>query len=101
MPGLLGEVEIKRNAAASQNILDLEVLNTPEGLQVMLDFASSRYNKVSIEMYGKIMDKVIQALIKLVDSDSANVKTVLKQVYNELGMGNIFSKLFAFNWLNK
>lgn len=99
MPGLLGEVEIKHNYAASQNILDLEILNSPEGMQVMLDYASSRYNKASIETYSKIMGKVIETLIKYVDTDTANVKTVLTNVYKELGMGNIFSKLFAFGWL--
>lgn len=99
MPGLLGEVEIKHNFAASQNILDLEILNSPEGMQVMLDYASSRYNKESIEVYSKIMGAVIKSLIKYVDTDSATVKTILKNVYDELGIGNIFSKLFAFGWL--
>lgn len=99
MPGLLGEVEIKHNFAASQNILDLEILNSPEGMQVMLDYASSRYNKETIEVYSKIMGAVIKTLIKYVDTDTATVKTALKNVYDELGVGNIFSKLFAFGWL--
>lgn len=99
MPGLLGEVEIKHNFAASQNILDLEILNSPEGMQVMLDYASSRYNKETIEVYSKIMGAVIKTLIKYVDTDTATVKTALKNVYDELGVGNIFTKLFAFGWL--
>lgn len=99
MPGLLGEVEIKHNFAASQNILDLEIFNSPEGMQVMLDYASSRYNKETIEVYSKIMGAVIKTLIKYVDTDTATVKTALKNVYDELGVGNIFTKLFAFGWL--
>ena len=99
MSGLLGEVELKNEFAASQNILDLEILNSKEGMQVMLDYAASRYNMETIIVYSKIMGAVINTLIKYVDTDSANVKTVLKNVYKELGVGNIFSKLFAFGWL--
>ena len=99
MPGLLGEVEIRHNDAASQNILDLEILNSVEGMQVMLDYASSRYDKETIENYSKIMGKVIETLIKYVDTDTVTVKTVLKNVYKELGIGNFFTNLFAYGWL--
>ena len=99
MPGLLGNVEIKHNDAASQNILDLEILNSNEGMQVMLDYASSRYNAKSIEDYSKIMGAVVNSLIKYANTDTATVKTLLKNVYKELGIGNLFARLFAFGWL--
>lgn len=99
MPGLLGEVDIRHNEAASQNILDLEILNTPEGMQVMIDYASSRYEKSSMENYRDIMGAVIKSLLKSVDDENATVKGVLNVVYKELGLGGFFRKLFMFGWL--
>ena len=101
MPGLLGEVEIRHNDAASQNILDLEILNSPEGMEVMLDYASSRYDKASIEAYRDIMGAVITSLLNHADDDKITVKEVLKDVYNIIGIGNFFSRLVAFRWLKK
>ena len=101
MPGLLGEVEIRHNDAASQNILDFEILNSPEGMEVMLDYASSRYDKASIEAYRDIMGAVITSLLNHADDDKITVKEVLKDVYNIIGIGNFFSRLVAFRWLKK
>ena len=101
MPGLLGEVEIEQNFAASQNVLDLEILNSPEGMQVMIDYASSRYDRASIETYGAILCSVIKSLLNHAGDDRANVKTVLGDVFNDLNMGGFFRKLYMFNWLKK
>jgi len=99
MPGLLGEVEIKHNNAASQNILDLEILNSPDGLQVMLDYASSRYNKASMEKYAEIMKSTVIALIRHADDDKATIKTVFAEVYSQHKFNRFFSKIFLFGWL--
>lgn len=99
VPGLLGEVELKHNAAASQNILDLEVLNTPEGLEIMLDYASSRYHVASMENYRDVMGATIKALVACTDDDKATVRSVLSAVYDELNIGGFFSKLRMFRWL--
>ena len=101
MPGLLGEVEIRRNDAASQNVLDLEILNTPEGLQVMLDFASSRYEKTSIEKYRDILGAVTTALLDHAGDDNTTVKTIFSEAYDKLGLGGFIRKFFAFRWLKK
>ncbi len=101
MPGLLGEVEIKRNNEAAQNILDLEILKSPEGLQVMLDYASSRYDRSSIEQYRDIMGATIISLLKHCDNEKATVKSILGEVYSQLGIGGFFKKYFMFKWLKK
>jgi len=101
VPGLLGEVELRRNDAASQNILDLEILNSPDGLEVMLDYASSRYNAASIEGYRDIMGATIKAMIASTDNEKATVKSILANVYKELGIHLFFKRIKMFGWLNK
>ena len=99
IPGLLGEVELEQNYAASQNVLDLEILNSQEGMQVMIDYAASRYDEASIRYYAKIMCSVIKALVNRADDEKATVKTILGDVFNDLKLGGFFKKIYLFRWL--
>jgi len=56
-------VEVRQNQAASQTILDMEILDGAEGLQLMIDYAASRYNDESIEKFKDIYVKVAQLLV--------------------------------------
>lgn len=101
MPGLLGEVEIAHNNAASQNVLDLEILNSKEGMQVMLDYAASRYDKTSVEYYAKIMKATINGMLRHSNDNKANIRTILSEVFSELKLGGFFKKVYILNWLNR
>ena len=101
IPGLLGEVEVPHNAVASQNILDLEILNSPDGMQLMLDYASSRYDAASIEAFGKLFNGVVRALITNIDkADTVTVADIVKLGYKLAGRGGLFSKDKNLDWLN-
>lgn len=56
-------VDVRQNQAASQTILDMEILDGQDGLQLMVDFAASRYNEASIEKFKDIYVKLAQALV--------------------------------------
>ena len=56
-------VDVRQNQAASQTILDMEILDGAEGLQLMIDFAASRYDEASIERFKDIYIKLAQSLI--------------------------------------
>ena len=56
-------VDVRQNQAASQTILDMEILDGAEGLQLMIDYAASRYNDESIEKFKDIYVKVAQLLV--------------------------------------
>ena len=99
MPGLLGEVEIKQNKAASQAVLDVEIRNTAEGMMCVLEYASSRYEKASMEKYAKYLEAVIKLLIATVDDD-ITVKQLCVNVNNVLHIGNFLSNFFGFRWLH-
>ena len=55
-------VEVRQNQAASQTILDMEILDGAEGLQLMIDYAASRYNDKTIESFRDTFIRVAQAL---------------------------------------
>ena len=56
-------VEIRQNQAASQTILDMEILDGSEGLILMIDYAASRYNQASMEKFRDIFVTTAQAMV--------------------------------------
>jgi hypothetical protein len=56
-------VDIRQNQAASQTILDMEILDGAEGLTLMIDFAASRYTEESMERFKDVYVKLAQALV--------------------------------------
>ncbi len=56
-------VDIRQNQAAAENILDIQILDGAEGLQVVIDYAASRYEDASIEKLKDIYVKTAQALV--------------------------------------
>jgi len=56
-------VDVRQNQAASQTILDMEILDGADGLQLMIDYAASRYEDESIEKFKDIYIKVAQSLV--------------------------------------
>ena len=56
-------VDIRQNQAASQTILDMEILDGTDGLTLMIDFAASRYKEESMEHFKDIYVKLAQALV--------------------------------------
>ncbi|MCR5747367.1 MAG: AMP-binding protein [Lachnospiraceae bacterium] len=56
-------VDVRQNQAASQTILDMEILDGEDGLQLMIDFAASRYDEESIERFRDIFVKLAQSIV--------------------------------------
>ena len=56
-------VDIRQNQAASQTILDMEILDGADGLTLMIDFAASRYREESMERFKDIFVKLAQLMV--------------------------------------
>ncbi len=56
-------IDVRQNQAASQTILDMEILDGEDGLQLMIDYAASRYEDASMERFKDLYLKVAQALV--------------------------------------
>ena len=56
-------VDVRQNQAASQTILDMEILDGAEGLKLMIDFAASRYEESSIERFKDIFVRTARTMV--------------------------------------
>ncbi len=83
-------VEVRQNQAASQTILDMEVLDGKDGLQLMIDFAASRYEEASIEKFKNIFVKTAQCLVTHNSQEDVTVKELRDKLTDEK---NIFHLL--------
>ena len=55
-------VDVRQNQAASQTILDMQILDGEEGLMLALDFAASRYEESSMLRFMEIFIKIAHIL---------------------------------------
>ena len=55
-------VELRQNQDASQTSLDIEILDEPEGLSVLLDYAASLYDRSSILRFGEMLEDTLRAV---------------------------------------
>ncbi len=56
-------IDIRQNQAASQTILDMEILDGEDGLQLMIDYTASLYDDESMDRFKDIYIKVAQGLV--------------------------------------
>ena len=58
-------VDIRQNQAASQTILDMEILDGEDGLQLMIDFAASRYEEASMLRFRDLFVSIARMLVSM------------------------------------
>ena len=89
-------VEVRQNQAASQTILDMEILDGQDGLILMIDYAASRYENTSIERFRDIYLKVAQALVTHNSQEDVTIGQIRNKLKDKKNifqiMGGIFRK---------
>ena len=73
-------LEVRQNQAASQTILDMEILDGAGGLQLMIDYAASRYNDESMEKYKNLFIRIAQSLALHNSQEDVTVGELKKQL---------------------
>lgn len=99
IPGLLGEVELKNPYGASQNIMDLEILNQEEGLMLAIHYAGSLFKKESIEKFRKIFCATIEALCSHIKDDSITMKKLGREISQASQQGGFLSENWWLRWM--
>lgn len=79
-------VEIRQNKAASQSVLDMEILDSDEGFVLSMDYASSRYDRESMERFRELFIRIAAVLVH---SDGAEYITV-KELRDEVQKNHSF-----------
>ncbi len=86
-------VDIRQNQAASQTILDMQILDGKKGLVLVLDYAASRYDASSVEKYRDLFVNLSQKIVKLTSQKDVTIKEVKKMVEEKKGF---WAKIVAF-----
>jgi len=70
-------VRIRQNRAASQTILDIEVMDSTDGIRILLDYAASLYERSSMEHFGEVLAGILQ---DLTDEDETAGTKMLRRI---------------------
>jgi len=88
-------VEVRQNQAASQTILDMEILDGADGLQLMIDYAASRYEDSSIERFRDIYVKVAQAMVTHNSQEDVTIAQLRKTLKEKKSFFQIMAGVFG------
>ncbi len=84
-------IDIRQNQAASQTVLDIQILDGEDGLQTILDYASSKYKFESMDKFKDLFIRVVHAMIK--NTSQRDITVV--DVKNEVGKKENVIKKFV------
>ena len=87
-------IDVRQNQAASQTILDIEVLDGSEGLELMIDFAGSRYEEASIEKFKDIYVKIAQTLVTHNSQADVTIGEIKDKIADKQNIFTIFASIF-------
>ena len=85
-------IDIRQNQAASQTILDMEILDGKDGLVLMIDYAASRYNQDSMERFRDLFVMIAQSLV----THNSQKDVTVAELRNKLSdKSNFFAKIIG------
>ena len=73
-------VDVRQNQAASQTILDMEILDGADGLQLMIDYAASRYKDTTIASFRDIYVHAARILVDSRGQEDVTVAALRRQL---------------------
>ena len=86
-------IDIRQNQAASQTILDMEILDGADGLELMIDYTASLYEDESMEEFKNTFVKVAQSLVTH-PQDDLTVGDIRKKCKNKFNFFATFRGAF-------
>lgn len=88
-------IDIRQNQAASQTILDMEILDGADGLVLMIDYTASLYDDDSMEDFKNIFVRVAQGLVTHNSQTDVTVGELRKKYSNNLSFFDIVRGVFG------
>ena len=85
-------VGLRQNQAASQTILDMQVLDGKSGLAITVDYAASRYEEESISKYSNLFIMIAQTLATHISQTDLTFKDIKEKVTDKK---TFFEKIFS------
>ena len=88
------EMEIQQNKAASQTVLDIQILDGEAGLQYVFDYAASRYEKETMSEFQNLYKRVIANIVNA-NTDGYTFTQLKKDVLGQKGLMQKIKDIFS------
>ena len=88
-------VDIRQNQAASQTILDMEILDGKDGLVLMMDYTASVYDDESMERFKDTFIRVAQGLVTHNSQNDVTIGELRKKYSNRKTFFDIIKGVFS------
>ena len=88
------EIEIRQNKAASQSVLDIQILDGEAGLQYVFDYAASRYKKETMTEFQNLFKRVIATIVNA-NTDGYTFAQLKKDMCGKKGLLQRIKDIFA------
>jgi hypothetical protein len=89
------EIEIRQNKAASQTVLDIQILDGEAGLQYVLDYAASRYKKETMSEFQNLFKSVVAAIVNNANTDGYDFGQLKKDLCIKESLMQKIKNIFA------
>ena len=88
-------IDIRQNQAASQSVLDIEILDGSDGLQMMIDYSSSLYDDESIERFKDIFIRTAHSLASLGSQAYVTIGELKEKILNRKNFFQYIAGIFS------
>ena len=89
------QIDIRQNKAASQAVLDIQILDGEAGLQYVFDYAASRYDEETMTTFQNLFKKVVAAIVNNANTDGYDFGQLTKDVHGKKGLLQKIKDIFA------
>ena len=88
------QIDIRQNKAASQTVLDIQILDGEDGLQYVFDYAASRYKKETMSEFQNLFKSVVAAIVNA-NTDGYTFAQLTKDVRGKKCLMKRIKDIFA------
>lgn len=88
-------IDIRQNQAASQTVLDMEILDGEDGLILMIDYTASLYEDYSMDEFKDIFLRVAQGLVTHNSQNDVTVGELQSKYRSKLNFFETFKAIFG------
>ena len=89
------QIDIRQNKAASQAVLDIQILDGEAGLQYVFDYAASRYKKETMSEFQNLFKSVVAAIVNNTNTEGYTFSQITKDVRGKKGLLQKIKDIFA------
>ena len=88
------QIDIRQNNAASQSIMDVEILDGKDGMKLVIHYTASLYEKATMERFMTTFARTIGVVAAHTDQAALTFRDIREAV---LGKPGFFARLFGSN----